>query len=194
MIFARFTLSVVIASSIISFSRCMALWNYYHAPMTALFKFEQEELPRLLNVTGILPMDTVDHDQRVDLTPIKSFNLKLCLGKEWHRFPGNYLVPDGVSVEFIKSEFKGLLPGHFINAPADVSPTWWLQPGTRIVPEHQNDLNEEEPSRYVGVVTLLLRADAYLSQECCRDVRLSGGSRLSIASHNLCARTPLCYR
>lgn len=118
--------------------------------MTVLFKFEQEELPRLLNVTGILSIDTPD-DHRVDLTPIKSFNLKLCLGKEWHRFPGNYLVPDGVSVEFIKSEFRGLLPGHF-NTPVELSPTWWLRPGTRIVPEDQNDLNEEEPSRYVGVV------------------------------------------
>jgi len=170
MIFARFTLSVIVASSILSFSRCMALWKYYHAPMTVLFKFEQEELPRLLNVTGILAMDNPDDDHRVDLTPIISFNLKLCLGKEWHRFPGNYLVPDGVSVEFIKSEFRGLLPGHFTNAPVEVSPTWWLQPGTRIVPEHQNDLNEEEPSRYVGVVDPLLRIYAYVSQECSRDV------------------------
>ncbi|KAF5385061.1 hypothetical protein D9615_001258 [Tricholomella constricta] len=157
MMFARFTLSVIAATSTLSFFRIMALWNYYHAPMTVVWALETKELPRLLNSTGLLPTYSnipVDEQPRIDLSPVKHFDLKLCVGKEWHRFPGNYLVPDGVAVEFIKSEFDGLLPGHFMNGPAHAgSPKWWLRPGTRIIPDGQNDLNKEELSHYVPVET-----------------------------------------
>ena len=85
--------------------------------MGALFNFQVGELPRLLNETGLLPeypADSREDDRpQIDLTPIREFNLTLCYGKEWHRFPGHYHVPDGVRVEFVKSEFSGLLPGHF---------------------------------------------------------------------------------
>ncbi|KAG6879482.1 hypothetical protein C0992_002205 [Termitomyces sp. T32_za158] len=133
----------------------MALWHYYHAPMTVVWAFETQEIPRLLNVTGLLPTyPGIPHDEtpRIDLTPIKHFDLKLCVAKEWHRFPGSYLVPDGVVIEFVKSEFNGLLPGHFENIPAEINSTstLWLRPGTSRIPNTQNDLNKEEPSRYVN--------------------------------------------
>ncbi|KAG6910519.1 hypothetical protein DXG01_009938 [Tephrocybe rancida] len=156
MLFSRFTLSVVAATSIISFSRIMALWNYYHAPMTVVWALETQELPRLLNTTGLLPTYSnipVNDRPRIDLSPIKHFDLKLCIAKEWHRFPGSYLVPTGVSVDFVKSEFDGLLPGHFTNVPAQANSAsdWWLRPGTSHIPLDQNDLNKEEPSHYVSV-------------------------------------------
>ncbi|KAG6900526.1 hypothetical protein C0993_009479 [Termitomyces sp. T159_Od127] len=155
LLFSRFTLSVLTAVSTISFSRIMALWHYYHAPMTVAWAFETQEIPRLLNVTGLIPTyPGIPHDEkpRIDLTPVKHFDLKLCVAKEWHRFPGSYLVPDGVAVEFVKSEFNGLLPGHFENTPAEVNSTsaFWLRPGTSHIPEAQNNLNKEEPSRYVS--------------------------------------------
>lgn len=96
---------------------------------------------------------------RIDLSPIKAFNLTLCYGKEWYRFPGHYLVPDGVRVDFIKSEFDGMLPGHFgegehkhINVPSQypMAP-FLLRPEMRLVPAALNDLNHEAPSHYVGV-------------------------------------------
>lgn len=133
----------------------MALWNYYHTPMSILYDFETEELPRLLNVTGLLPLPPPnareDEMPRIDLSPIKQFDLTLCVSKEWHRFSGHYLVPDGVSVEFVKSEFDGLLPGHFREfATGNKSvATWWSRPETQIVPDATNDLNREEPSHYV---------------------------------------------
>lgn len=147
-------MTVVVATGILSFSRIMALWNYYHAPMTVLFALETVELPRLLNSTGLLPTyphnTPVEEIPRIDLSPIKHFDLKLCVGKEWHRFSGSYLVPEGITVEFIKSEFNGNLPGHFKDIPGQLStPSWWLRPGTSYIPEHQNDLNREEMSRYV---------------------------------------------
>ncbi|GLB35861.1 putative mannosyltransferase [Lyophyllum shimeji] len=156
-LFACFTLSVIAATSILSVSRIMALWHYYHAPMTVVWALETQELPRLLKETGLLPTYSStpeDETPRIDLSPIKNFDLRLCVGKEWHRFPGSYLVPDGVSVEFVNCEFDGLLPGHFTDIPAqEGSSTWWLRPGTSHIPEHQNDLNKEEPSRYVPVDT-----------------------------------------
>ncbi|RDB28713.1 Alpha-1,2-mannosyltransferase ALG9 [Hypsizygus marmoreus] len=158
MLFARFTLAVVVATSILSVSRIMALWHYYHAPMTVLFALETEELPRLLNSTGLLPVyppkTPVEDIPRIDLTPIGHFNLTLCVGKEWHRFAGSYLVPQGVGIDFVKSDFNGLLPGHFKDIPRrDAVPSWWPRPGTSYVPQDQNDLNKEEASHYVPIET-----------------------------------------
>ncbi|KAG5637645.1 hypothetical protein H0H81_003722 [Sphagnurus paluster] len=157
LIFSRFTLSVVAATSVLSFSRIMALWNYYHAPMTVVWALETYEIPRLLKITGHL--DTYsnipeDERPRIDISPIKNFDLKLCVAKEWHRFPGSYLVPDGISLRFVKSEFNGLLPGRFTDVPGQLgSSSWWLRPGTSYVPKDQNDLNQEDASRYVPVET-----------------------------------------
>lgn len=45
---------------------------------------------------------------------------------------------------FLQSEFRGQLPGQF-DPPPD---------GTRSLPQHMNDLNQEEPSRYVLLLLL----------------------------------------
>ena len=119
----------------------------------------------MLNVTGLLPIypeNTPEDDKPpIDLSPIKEFDLKLCLGKEWHRFPGNYLTPSGIQVEFVKSEFDGMLPRHFemekmgtsISEGNDVlvglTKKWWLKPQTSYVPNDLNDLNKEDLSHYV---------------------------------------------
>lgn len=143
---------MVCGSALISLSRILALWNYYHAPQTVYYLLESEELPRLLNATGLLPIPPPNTDPedlpRIDLSPIKQFNLTLCVGKEWYRFPGHYLVPDGVRVDFIKSAFDGALPGHFAETPASGDGFWWRQ-GTRSAPEGLNDLNREVPAFYV---------------------------------------------
>jgi len=145
--------------------RIFALWHYYHSPLSVAFEFQTAEIPRLLNVTGLLPMypsGTQEEDKpRIDLSPVKEFDLKLCMGKEWHRFPGNYLIPNGISVEFVKSEFDGLLPSHFEEkltsedqshgqeAIVNLSKKWWLRPQTTYVPSGLNDLNKEDASHYV---------------------------------------------
>ncbi len=155
-LFRNFTLTVVLSASILSLCRIIAVRQYYGAPLSLPYPFQYEELPRLLNVTGHLPVLPDDHEEgetQIDLSPIKDFGLKLCLGKEWHRFPGHYLVPDGIRVDFIKSEFNGLLPRHFDEGPHTTNETdWWLWPHTRVVPRGLNDLNIEEPSHYVSPV------------------------------------------
>jgi len=155
-IFRTFTLSVIVSMAFISISRILALRNYYHAPMTVAHFFETHELPRLLNATGLLPVYPPNIPEvdtpRVDLSPIHQFDLKLCWSKEWHRFPGHYLIPDGITVDFVKSEFDGLVPGHFVNlSPDSQLSRRWSRPGTRHIPEGMNDLNQEELTHYVDI-------------------------------------------
>jgi alpha-1,2-mannosyltransferase len=70
----------------------------------------------------------------------------ICFGKEWYRFPSSYFLPDGMRAKFIRSEFRGLLPGEFPDAtdyPA-------LFDGTSQIPAGMNDLNQEDPGKYVS--------------------------------------------
>jgi len=129
--------------------------------MDIAFHLQYKELPRLLNTTNLIvervrPKDErpssskYDKEETIDLAPLKVFGgLRLCLGKEWHRFPSSYLIPDGVNVEFIKSDFDGLLPGHFVPSQGTSNTMWWNREKTREIPLAMNDLNQEEPSRYV---------------------------------------------
>jgi len=145
---------------VLSCGRILALNHYYHAPLDVSHHLENVELPRLLNVTSLLPPPrphsrsdnhAYDGDEAVDLAPIKVFGLRICYGKEWYRFPGHYLVPDGVEVKFIKSDFDGLLPRHFELSSG--SEGLWKREQTRIAPPGLNDVNREEKSVYVDVAT-----------------------------------------
>ena len=67
--------------------------------------------------------------------------LNLCVGKEWYRYPSSFLLPSHRwRLRFVPSEFRAQLPQPFVAPPPQ---------GTRVVPSHFNDLNEEEPSQYV---------------------------------------------
>ncbi|KAI0308111.1 asparagine-linked glycosylation 9 protein isoform a [Multifurca ochricompacta] len=163
-LFRRSTLAIVLLTALISLTRILALWRYYHTPMTIAYEFEKHEVPRLLNATNLLetPLpppelfeeykkkleENREDEQRIDLSPIKEFGLRICYGKEWHRFPGHYLVPDGIRVDWIKSEFDGMLPAHFHQTHAGIRSRVL---GTRHVPTGLNDLNKEEPMHYVDV-------------------------------------------
>lgn len=158
-------MSVVAASIVLSFSRGMAQWRYYHAPMSVAYYFEAHEITRVLNTTGLVYIpppragkknripESAEEEFRVDYDLIYPFNLTLCVGKDWHRFPGHYLVPDGVRIEWIKSEFDAMLPGHFQSTPRRGGLMERLK-GTHAVPSGLNDLNNEEPSFYVSLNVL----------------------------------------
>ncbi|KAI1793985.1 asparagine-linked glycosylation 9 protein isoform a [Ganoderma leucocontextum] len=160
-LFSQFTLSVVATFGVLSLARIMAHWKYYHAPMSVTYALEAAEVPRLLNATGHIHLPpqfdsagrhASDESQpRIDLTLLKPFGLRLCVGKEWHRFPGHFLVPDGVRVDWLKSAFDGLLPGHFAETAHRGGGLLARQQGTRLVPAHLNDLNREATQFYVGV-------------------------------------------
>ena len=45
--------------------------------------------------------------------------VNVCVGKEWHRYPSSFFLPDNNwNLRFIKSEFSGLLPAPYpVNEP-----------------------------------------------------------------------------
>lgn len=64
----------------------------------------------------------------------------MCTGKEWHRFPNSFFLPaPAVQLAFVPSAFRGQLPAPFQRG----------RNGTWVLPPHMNDMNREEPSRYV---------------------------------------------
>ncbi|EGD82573.1 hypothetical protein PTSG_03225 [Salpingoeca rosetta] len=110
--------AVIVVFALLCASRVASLYKNYHAP---------------LDVYARLP----------DVVDTSAASTRLCVGKEWYRFPSSFFLPSHtVEVEFIRSEFKGLLPKHYEAAN-----------GTRVIPTHMNALNKEEPSRYVPVET-----------------------------------------
>ena len=68
-------------------------------------------------------------------------DVNVCVGKEWYRFPSSFYLPsEKWKLRFLRSEFKGQLPKEYSDG----------RNGTWAIPEHMNDMNREEPSRYVG--------------------------------------------
>lgn len=70
----------------------------------------------------------------------------VCFGKEWYRFPSSFFLPSDLRAKFVRSEFRGLLPGEFPEA-ADFSA---LFEGTSRIPTGMNDRNEEDLGKYVS--------------------------------------------
>jgi alpha-1,2-mannosyltransferase len=86
------------------------------------------------------PLRVYQHLQEHILPQHSSEPTNLCLLKEWYRFPASFFIPTNATrVQFVKSSFGGQLPKPFEQH----------QNATSIVPTHMNDLNQEEPSRYV---------------------------------------------
>lgn len=85
----------------------------------------------------------IHHEQNFSRLISPDHPINVCVGKEWYRFPNSFFLPDSSQwiLNFIESEFRGQLPKHYEDGPH----------ATRIIPTHMNDLNLEEPSRYVPV-------------------------------------------
>lgn len=181
-IFSTFTGTVILTSSCIAIARIAALQNYYHAPLDMMFHFQYNELPVRaiqsypteyanmgLNTSRPI-LEAIEHaEETLDLGPLAKENLTLCLGESWFRFPTQFLVPDPINVEFVKSPFTGILPSKFPSSPkkgqfdgsrhqkpATQIPTvdpfseWlWRRKGTRTNGGKFNAQNKEEADRYV---------------------------------------------
>ncbi|KAK2932335.1 GPI mannosyltransferase [Fusarium oxysporum f. sp. vasinfectum] len=68
----------------------------------------------------------------------------VCFGKEWYRFPSSYFLPRDMHAKFVRSEFRGLLPGEF--AEAETGFGFWS--GTWLPTAGMNDHNEEDLGKY----------------------------------------------
>lgn len=169
--FTYFTRAIMITTTLLSLSRIAAVRYYYHAPLNVYAHFQALELPRLALRTfptlyaaidpSLPDMDFLKAIEKsgfaVDLAPLQQVNdgqgVRLCVGKEWHRFPGHYLVPDQVEVRWIKSEFDGILPKVWgeVGARGSIGGgTGLLGRDTNVIPTTMNQQNREERDRYVG--------------------------------------------
>ncbi|KIE02317.1 alpha-1,2-mannosyltransferase (Alg9), partial [Metarhizium majus ARSEF 297] len=80
-------------------------------------------------------------------TPVGREEDIVCFGKEWYRFPSSYFLPRDMHAKFIRSEFRGLLPGEF--SEAKIGFGFWS--GTWLPTSGLNDRNEEDPGKYVDI-------------------------------------------
>ncbi|CAG00499.1 unnamed protein product, partial [Tetraodon nigroviridis] len=116
-------LSTVVVFTVLSLSRSVALFRGYHAPLDLYPEFHRiAKDPTLHSVPEGRPVS-------------------VCVGKEWHRFPSSFLLPNNWQLHFIRSEFKGQLPQPYAPGPL----------ATQLIPAHMNDQNLEEPTRYVDL-------------------------------------------
>jgi alpha-1,2-mannosyltransferase len=167
-LFSTWTSAVLVSSAIVSVSRILALYYYYHAPMDLMFHLQYTELPRLAIETwpslyptlapeipkGNLTAAIAHHPERIQLDPLDALDLRLCYAKEWYRFPGHFLVPEQIDVEFVKSEFAGILPKKWEEDQGQRGrKLWWGErvQETRKIRAEFNDRNLEEVDRYVSV-------------------------------------------
>jgi len=112
--------AAVLVTGLVSLSRVVALYQGYHGATDAWM--------------------AVNQLQEVSSTG----HTVVCVGKEWHRFPSSFFLPSqNFRLGFLKSDFRGQLPAYFPR------PREQGQLSTRVINEHFNDQNSEEPSRYI---------------------------------------------
>uniref|UniRef100_A0A1I8EBT8 Mannosyltransferase n=1 Tax=Wuchereria bancrofti TaxID=6293 RepID=A0A1I8EBT8_WUCBA len=126
--------------SVMSVSRSAALYRNFFSPME-LYKVLDEHM---LNYTNHNELCSAENNSMV---------IRICIGKEWYRFPSSFFLPSGIKnnknqvlvaeLNFIKSEFTGLLPKPYVKG--------FLPEVTRVIPTDMNDLNREEISRYIDI-------------------------------------------
>ncbi|KAK2074216.1 hypothetical protein P8C59_008437 [Phyllachora maydis] len=79
----------------------------------------------------------------------------VCLGKEWHRFPSSYFLPHRMHAKFVRSAFRGLLPGEF----AETRTGFGFWSGTWLPTQGMNDENRDDPAKYVDLATCAFLVD-----------------------------------
>lgn len=85
----------------------------------------------------------------------------VCFGKEWYRFPSSYFLPRDMRAKFIRSEFRGLLPGEFSEARTGFG--FWS--GTWLPTTGLNDRNEEDLGKYVDIRTCSFLVDTQYPEQ-----------------------------
>lgn len=153
---------MILPTILISASRIFALTTYYHAPLDIAYDLQYRRIPEILLDAGYKPIPPPPgyeakqleqgYNPEWDFTVLTDFDppIRVCYGKEWYTFPGSYLIPEGIEVNWIKSDFDGMLPMRWDRSLP--SRGLWKRERTRAVhPGRFNDRNEENPDAYVSV-------------------------------------------
>ena len=147
---ARFAvLAAAVVSMFFSVSRSAALVGHYGAPFKA-YRFLGRRIQERLDA----------RDRELGAQPVSSAGaFRVCVGKEWYRFPSHFFLPTGATLAFLESGFRGQLPQLFDSMNR-----------TRGDPPNFNDENNEQRDRYVEartcdfVVDLGIEVDSMYSQ------------------------------
>lgn len=111
----------IILTSVLGISRVFALYRNYHAPLDLMMELNR------------YPVETKISERT---------QVNVCFGKEWHRYPGSFFLPNSNwNIRFIKSEFRGMLPAPYSGG----------ENATSIIHEYFNDQNREAPELYFDV-------------------------------------------
>lgn len=81
----------------------------------------------------------------------------VCYGKEWYRFPTSYFLPRDIQAKFIRSEFRGLLPGEF----QPTTQAFAAFQNTHLIPSGMNDRNEEDMGKYTDIQQCTFLVDTH---------------------------------
>ncbi|XP_073441239.1 alpha-1,2-mannosyltransferase ALG9 isoform X1 [Dendrobates tinctorius] len=138
-------IGTVLLFALLSFSRSIALFRGYHAPLDLYPEFYR-----------------IAKDPAIHTVP-ESKTVNVCVGKEWYRFPSNFLLPENWQLQFIESEFRGQLP----------KPYGKGRRATRTHPKDMNDQNLEETSRYVDIAKCHYLVDLDTATKTTREPRYS---------------------
>ncbi|KAG0272471.1 mannosyltransferase [Linnemannia exigua] len=171
---------VLIGAAAISTSRILALHEHYSAPIDVYRKaFDLVKVPGPITIKGTDPAFTAttasvtDNGEVVSEGSMRAEFVRVCVGKEWYRFPSHYFLPEGAKLGLIKSHFDGLLPGEFLEStnasgelplleakpsanagkthmPFRIDWKWSAErrPGTSYVPLLMNNENKEVKEHY----------------------------------------------
>lgn len=165
-IFSNFALFAILVPGIISLARIFALHQYYHAPFEVVHHFQYNTVPEILTSLGYspkpLPANYKPYNNEIptpewDFTPLQHLEnpITLCYGTEWHRYPGSHLVPSGIDVQFIQTEFSGMMPRKWESSPEAISQ--WPRSETKIVRKGRFN-GENKPSSEPGTFVSLKSA------------------------------------
>lgn len=148
------SLAILALYALISVSRITALATRYRAPQRVYSALWKERAPdQLVNLNYL--QESYPYDASVR-------DINLCVGKEWHRFPSSYFLPNDVRLQYIKSDFEGMLPKHFlpdfktIDYEEDGKQLTYRTrqfsfKGARAIQSGFNSYNKEDPSTYVNI-------------------------------------------
>lgn len=82
----------------------------------------------------------------------------VCFGKDWYRLPTSHFLPNNLHARFVKSKFDGLLPGEFHEGKTGFG----MYSGAWLTPSGMNDMNIEDPGKYIDVKHCTYLVDTYM--------------------------------
>ena len=162
-IFSNFSLFAILLPGVLSIGRILAMHQFYHAPFDVAHHFQYNTVPSILSSLGYspkpLPANYKPYGNEVpvpewDLDPLQHLEdpVTLCYGTEWHRYPGSFLIPEGIDVRWIKTQFDGMMPRKW--EPSGETLGQWPRGETRVVREGRfNGENKAsaEPGTFVSL-------------------------------------------